>query len=47
MKPRLRVKWGVWSCASWTIAPDVPVMLFRIGYGYTPEEAYIDWRAQP
>jgi hypothetical protein len=36
MKPRLRVKDGVWSCITW---PDGPM-----GFGYTAKEAYDDWR---
>lgn len=38
-KPRMRLKFGVWSCASGETFKD-----FCIGYGYTAREAYEDWR---
>ena len=45
MKPRLRVKHGVWGCVSFRLG----FFGFRetvIGYGYTFEEAYEDWKEQ-
>lgn len=41
MKPRLRLKGGVWSCSSWNPWPFGKVC--SMGYGYTPREAYGDW----
>lgn len=40
-KPHLRLKGGVWSCAS-----KPTVNRWRIGFGYTPMEAYEDWSRQ-
>lgn len=44
MKPRIRYSRHVWSCACRLVDwwKQYPV----IGYGYTPKEAYEDWRAQ-
>lgn len=36
MKPRLYMRHGIWCCLS--VAP------FQMGHGYTPREAYEDWR---
>lgn len=35
MKPRLRMRFGIWQCTS--------AML--VGYGYTPKQAFDDWVA--
>jgi hypothetical protein len=37
MKPRIRLRFGIWSCA--TMFPRA------IGCGRTPVEAYVDWQA--
>lgn len=44
MKPRLRIRFGIWTCRASYIGfgGRVPV----IGNGYTPKEAYDDWKAQ-
>lgn len=36
MKPRIRLRWGIWACI--TRQP------FVCGCGYTPTEAYDEWR---
>ena len=41
MKPRLYFKWHVWCCAT-----IVNGRRIRLGYGYTPADAYKDWEAQ-
>lgn len=47
MKPRLRLKGGVWSCASYVmVAHPILLMELRIGYGYTAQEAWKDWEKQ-
>jgi hypothetical protein len=44
MKPRLRLIKGLWHCGFadrlgwWQIGPS-------IGLGYTPSQAYIDWKS--
>lgn len=38
MKPHLRKKFGIWSCAS------VEAGVLRLGYGYTPRMAYEEWQ---
>lgn len=43
MKPRLRCKHGVWSCASYVVEGVRRGRFAKIGYGYTPKEAYEDW----
>jgi hypothetical protein len=43
-KPRMRFKGGVWSCASLRMAGGS--LFWCVGYGYTPEEAFKDWRNQ-
>jgi hypothetical protein len=40
MKPRIRRRYGIWGCMSGTCWADCV-----IGYGYTPAEAYADWKA--
>lgn len=41
MKPRLRLRRGIWTCTDVVIrfAADMR----RVGHGYTPLEAYVDW----
>lgn len=39
-KPILRQRWGTWSCMSDWWRTGIA------GYGYTPEEAYADWKQQ-
>ena len=36
-KPRLRVRYGIWECCT-------PLSRF-IGYGYTPDQAWKEWKA--
>ena len=38
MKPRLRLKGGVWGCVCWLHG-----QIWAAGYGYTPKEAYDEW----
>lgn len=38
MKPRIRIRFGIWFCG-------LPCEWVR-GHGYTPKEAYDDWKAQ-
>lgn len=41
MKPRLRIKHGVWCCRSpWP--PNLRDIVLT-GYGYKPQEAYAEW----
>lgn len=40
IKPRLRRRRGIWVCTA-SLAELRPM-----GHGYTPWEAYADWRAQ-
>lgn len=54
MKPRLRLRFGVWSCTwsrtdYWTWSRQEFMDFSRrvhIGYGYTPQEAFRDWEKQ-
>lgn len=49
MKPRIRLKHGVWSCASvklYSYGPFGTHPALYCGYGYTPAEAFADWKAQ-
>lgn len=39
MKPHLYLKWGVWCCVSANGT-------LRMGYGYSPCEAFEDWKQQ-
>lgn len=47
MKPRISVRGGlgkvrIWACVS--VDNSVPFMTgLRIGYGYTPAQAYAEW----
>lgn len=41
MKPRLRMRYGVWSCVSWRRVEWG--LCATVGHGYTPREAYDDW----
>jgi hypothetical protein len=43
VKPRLRFKGGVWSCASLMALGS---NYWRIGYGYTVHDAWDDWQKQ-
>lgn len=49
-KPYIRCSAGVWSCATftrlWCESLTSPVISWRIGYGYSREEAVADWEAQ-
>jgi hypothetical protein len=42
-KPRIRRRFGIWLCG-------IPQMFgffsHPLGHGYTPAEAYADWKAQ-
>lgn len=47
MKPRIRRRFGIWYCGR----PDpdwLPYIAITAnwGHGYTPAEAYADWKAQ-
>jgi hypothetical protein len=42
MKPRLRLVDGLWMCGQWPFWPP-----YRLGCGFTPAEAYADWKVQP
>ena len=45
MKLRLRYSRFIWSCTSYgESGPFVTVL--KVGYGYTPKGAYLDWEAQ-
>jgi hypothetical protein len=46
MKPRIRRKWGVWSCSSIRFVSFDWWPRGVIGYGYTPKDAYRDWKEQ-
>lgn len=41
MKPHIKKIQGLWFCA---LLPNKRIRLY--GYGYTPKQAYDDWRAQ-
>jgi hypothetical protein len=41
MKPRLRIRFGIWGCVSGTYLQDMVA-----GYGRTPKEAYWEWEQQ-
>lgn len=41
-KPHLRMKYHVWSCASYVGG----FVGFRIGFGYTWRQAWEDWMRQ-
>lgn len=48
-KPHLRLKDHVWSCSTFRLVRGwivPPFRAWRIGYGYTPKEAYEDWSKQ-
>ena len=46
-KPRLRFAYHVWSCVSWKRFPRSPrCPEMTAGYGYTPLEAFNDWKAR-
>jgi hypothetical protein len=38
MKPHIRLRYGIWGCV--TLVPRV------IGCGFSPREAYAEWRSQ-
>jgi hypothetical protein len=38
MKPHIYRRYGIWCCR---VISD-----WVMGHGYTPREAYLDWRAQ-
>jgi hypothetical protein len=39
MKPRLRMRRRIWVCSLWDGHAMPP-----LGHGYTPAEAFIEWR---
>lgn len=41
MKPRLRKRYGIWGCVS-----GLSWFEFVMGFGYTPEEAYAEWKRE-
>jgi hypothetical protein len=45
-KPRLMYRHPTWVCRTFVAISVWPHVLFRLGYGRTPEEAYRDWEAQ-
>lgn len=48
MKPRIRLVQGIWCC--WTLDRTLKAIVygrdFICGYGYTPRQAWEDWRAR-
>jgi hypothetical protein len=50
MKPRFRREHGVWSCVSvrrlWSTTFQQWTCGLRIGYGYTPAQAWEEWQAE-
>lgn len=42
MKPRLRLKGHIWSCAQWQEMEGGWYCLVEIGHGYTPMAAWYD-----
>lgn len=45
MKPRICLRHGIWSCVGKVPARDGWFILL-MGHGYTPAEAYAEWKAQ-
>lgn len=45
MKPLLRYSRFIWSCTSYGESGPFLTVL-KVGYGYTPKGAYLDWEAQ-
>lgn len=45
-KPRIRKSRGVWCCGKGFVLYSAFLMYGPIGHGYSPKEAYEDWRKQ-
>jgi hypothetical protein len=45
-KPRIRKSRGVWCCGTGFVLYSAFLMCGNLGHGYTPAEAYLDWKEQ-
>jgi hypothetical protein len=43
MKPRIRLRYGIWYCG---LRGSHGLLVRPLGHGYTPIEAYAEWRQQ-